>query len=377
MLDNIPRQKQVLQDIYNILSQIAVDVQPPENVSINTSNNIHTIQNFGYNLNPKHYGSYEYAISLKIGVDYNIKNLTATVLTAHLGNIFPKIIREVDENTNKTTIDGIECKFYNNGICASPINKKETKCKNIPSEWCYFKQLAQAKEEIAFLQNTINHFAEKLGIEKPNYTTQKDFAEFINNVENPERITAKEFEQFSQLKEENKRLSSDLDFERSKRKAKEQECDKWKSYYELYRIETDVVKKVQAVINDNSKYGIEFIKKGILDKDERLSYLELHEQIKLIIDEQAKELQAKEQECEELKREIAFGNNGKLSDKIRAIVFKDLNAENSKYKQALDEIKNYQQRNCETCVFANAQKCNINCQVFVILDIINKAKGGE
>lgn len=147
-MTNIPQQKQVLQDIYNILSQIAVDVQPPENVSINTSNNIHTIQNFGYNLNPKHYGSYENAISLKIGVDYNIKNLTATVLTAHIGNIFPKIIREVDENTNKTTIDGIECKFYNNGICASPINKKEVKCKNIPSEWCYFKQRLQLKEEL-------------------------------------------------------------------------------------------------------------------------------------------------------------------------------------------------------------------------------------
>lgn len=200
MLDNIPRQKQVLQDIYNILSQIAVDVQPPENVSINTSNNIHTIQNFGYNLNPKHYGSYEYAISLKIGVDYNIKNLTATVLTAHIGNIFSKIIREVDENTN--------------------------------------------------------------------YTTQKDFSEFMSKVENSERMTAKEFEQFSQLKEENKRLSSDLDFERSKRKAKEQEC-------------------------------------------------------------------------EELKREIAFGNNGELSDKIRAIVFKDLNAENSKYKQALEDIERF------------------------------------
>lgn len=35
-----------------------------------------------------------------------------------------------------------------------------------------------------------------------------------------------------------------------------------------------------------------------------------------------KQLKRKEQECEELKREIAFGNNGKLSDKIRAIVFK-------------------------------------------------------
>lgn len=213
MLDNIPQQKQVLQDIYNILSQIAVDVQPPQNVSISTSNNIHTIQNFGYNLNPKHYGSYEYAISLKIGVDYNIKNLTATVLTAHIGNIFPKLIREVDKNANKTTIDGIECKFYNNGICASPINKKETKCKNIPSEWCYFKQLAQAKEEIAFLQNTINHFAEKLGIEKPNYTTQKDFAEFINNVENPERMTTKEFELLSQLKEELEEIKKEFQIE--------------------------------------------------------------------------------------------------------------------------------------------------------------------
>ena len=29
-----------------------------------------------------------------------------------------------------------------------------------------------------------------------------------------------------------------------------------------------------------------------------------------------------------------------MSDKIRAIVFKDLNDENSKYKQVLDEIRN-------------------------------------
>lgn len=54
-----------------------------------------------------------------------------------------------------------------------------------------------------------------------------------------------------------------------------------------------------------------------------------------------KQLKRKEKECEELKREIAFGNNGKLSDKIRAIVFKNLNNENSKYKQALDEIEEF------------------------------------
>lgn len=84
-------------------------------------------------------------------------------------------------------------------------------------------------------------------------------------------------------------------------------------------------------------------------------------------------LQEKEQECEELKREIAFGNNGELSDKIRAIVFKDLNAENSKYKQALDEIEYY----------INNQginnKWNMRIQRFRmgILDIINKTKDSK
>lgn len=191
MLDNIPRQKQVLQDIYNILSQIAVDVQPPENVAINTTDNIHTIQNFGYNLNPKHYGSYEYAISLKIGVDYNIENLVKTVLTVHFGNILPKLIREVDKNQE------------------------------------------------------------------------------IENLK-------------AQIKNEQHALQIDID------------------------------NLNQACLDLNQEND------GLRNK-----------------------LQEKEQECEELKREIAFGNNGKLSDKIRAIVFKDLSAKNSKYKQALDEIERF------------------------------------
>lgn len=41
----------------------------------------------------------------------------------------------------------------------------------------------QLQEENAFLKNTINHFAEIFGIEKPNYTTNKDFADFIIKVE--------------------------------------------------------------------------------------------------------------------------------------------------------------------------------------------------
>ena len=47
----------------------------------------------------------------------------------------------------------------------------------------------------------------------------------------------------------------------------------------------------------------------------------------------------KEQECEELKKEIAFGNNGTLSDKIRAKVFKELNNENNQLKAENEELK--------------------------------------
>lgn len=47
-----------------------------------------------------------------------------------------------------------------------------------------------------------------------------------------------------------------------------------------------------------------------------------------------------------------------------------------RYKNALTEIKEYQLRNCQTCMFANTQKCNARCQVFVILDIIDKTTGG-
>lgn len=83
---------------------------------------------------------------------------------------------------------------------------------------------------------------------------------------------------------------------------------------------------------------------------------------------------AKEQECEELKREIAFGNNGKLSDKIRAIVFKDLNAENSKYKQALDEIKESLIPVCDSCKeYYYNQHCE-DCDTGYIKDIIGKVR---
>lgn len=100
------------------------------------------------------------------------------------------------------------------------------------------------------------------------------------------------------------------------------------------------------------------------------------DQLRIDVERATKELQ---EENDELKKqleeyqdqELTIVNTiGNLQLQVKAWI-----EQSAKYKQALDEIKNYQQRNCETCVFANAQKCNINCQVFVILDIINKAKG--
>ena len=83
-------------------------------------------------------------------------------------------------------------------------------------------------------------------------------------------------------------------------------------------------------------------------------------------------LKHKEQECKELKREMAFGNNGKLSDKIRAIVFKNLNYENSKYKQALDEIEEFIKSQLDD--FGNDVYSMDKSAINNIQDIINKVK---
>lgn len=80
------------------------------------------------------------------------------------------------------------------------------------------------------------------------------------------------------------------------------------------------------------------------------------------------------QECKNLKEElrgcrVGINNISIENTKICKI--------SEKYKRALDDIEKYQKRNCEVCVFANTHKCNISCQIFVILNIINKAKDGE
>lgn len=45
------------------------------------------------------------------------------------------------------------------------------------------------------------------------------------------------------------------------------------------------------------------------------------------------------------------------------------------YEKTLEEIEEHQKRNCEVCSLAETKKCDIHCQVFVILNIISKTKG--
>lgn len=76
----IEQQRKVKKDTYNILKGVAANVQPPENVAISTINNKHHIIHFAYDLNPNHFGSYEFSISFSIAVDYDIKDLEKIVL---------------------------------------------------------------------------------------------------------------------------------------------------------------------------------------------------------------------------------------------------------------------------------------------------------
>lgn len=78
-----------------------------------------------------------------------------------------------------------------------------------------------------------------------------------------------------------------------------------------------------------------------------------------------RQLSRKTQECEELKKKI---ETYKCSTNCHKYIEAD------RYRKALEEIEEYQKRNCETCSFSEAKKCDIRCQVFVILNIISKAK---
>ena len=52
----------------------------------------------------------------------------------------------------------IDCAFYKDGVCASPINKTCEYCKNIDMSKCYHKQLKHLEQENKELLEARNHF---------------------------------------------------------------------------------------------------------------------------------------------------------------------------------------------------------------------------
>lgn len=202
-------------------------------------------------------------------------------------------------------------------------------------------------------------------------------------------ISTKEFEKILDLLEE-----------------KTQECEKYESYYELYRQKQRVIKNVHAVVNSHPKYGVELTNTGVIDKDERLSTLEVDEQIKLIFDETLKE-------CEELKKEritltnknnrlteelnrtklLLEGKNTQYNTKVEEFnelkrqyklscldcEYKNTKADVDRYRKTLEEIENYTRKQfCDNCedIDSTEYSCHCEyCEYQEYFDIINKVKG--
>jgi hypothetical protein len=75
-LSLIPLQRQVRQDIHNILIKLgACSVLSPDCVAINTKNGIHKITNYCFDTTLNHRGCYEHSISLEIKTNYKIEEL--------------------------------------------------------------------------------------------------------------------------------------------------------------------------------------------------------------------------------------------------------------------------------------------------------------
>lgn len=110
---------------------------------------------------------------------------------------------------------------------------------------------------------------------------------------------------------------------------KTKECEKWKSYYDLYSQNRDILKKIQAIVNSHPGYGVELTETGVIDKDERISCLEVNEQIELIFNEFEQQLQAEKHKVEEFKKDRNKYKKQYRWNRIYKI----------KYKQALEEIK--------------------------------------
>lgn len=155
---------------------------------------------------------------------------------------------------------------------------------------------------------------------------------------------------------------------------KTQECEKWKSYYKLYRLDEELLKKIQAVVNSHPKYGVELTDTGVIEKDERLCTLEVPEQIKLIFDETLKE-------NEELKKQVVRCSEGwgkadceknwyQQAEQAKQEENHDLTMKLYEYRKTLEEI--------EEVINGYMNKNELyNRRLNKIFDIISKAKGEE
>lgn len=306
-------------------------------------------------------------------------------------------------------------------------NEGDFTCKSNPN--CYFKQLARAKGEIEKwkhqaelgsdttdrLTKDIERLSEeneklKSQIENEKQALQIDIdnlnqacldlsqenEELKHQIEDVDTLCSEKESLIDKLAKKSQRLTSENRELEQKNEELKAQVDEWKencnNNFELVAIRTKLLTDIAIKLGLNTAI-IE--RKDVFDKIDKL---QSKEQLSLnqsqVITTLRNNLNVNKQknanllqENEELKKQLdkylnqeeeeirQLNNDNKLDDILESIKKANEQLEKeSKYKQALDEIKNYQQRNCETCVFANAQKCNINCQVFVILDIINKAK---
>lgn len=63
-------------------------------------------------------------------------------------------------------VDARGCKFFRNGICASPINPKCKLCVEISEKMCYYKQLKRKENELEELKQYHNKCCEEFKKEK-------------------------------------------------------------------------------------------------------------------------------------------------------------------------------------------------------------------
>lgn len=73
--ENIESQKQVITDIYNILTDMGYKAQTPNCVAIDTENGWHKIIGYPFNTTQNHWGQYEHSFCLEIKTDYKIEEL--------------------------------------------------------------------------------------------------------------------------------------------------------------------------------------------------------------------------------------------------------------------------------------------------------------